>query len=586
MQHEAIHIFSYLSLTTRDGKRLRLILLDTEGIGAAASLDDQQNDKWDNQIFTLSTLVSSLLIYNSQGVPNGNDLEKLDFIANLSESVYAHAKDSVEDSSSVASFRNYSPDFIWLVRDLVLQPTDKNGQKCDIKTYLYDNVLRCEDDGGSSDIKSRRNAIRRNIREMFPTFEAYGLPMPSLDPEVIQNMSDPRYTGEINRKFTNQLHEVKHKILDIVKPKRMTGAAFLTGSTLVELIKMYVKALNENGCVPEWSTAWENAVKITGERAFIVALNEYRKCMDSVLHRLPCNTDCVLRMHNDSIKRACDLFSEETRMTTDAMTEYISRLMVACAEFDQVTRVCVGGILNEIMIKNAQESETFCDELYIELQQEHIDPILENITADTSFGSLLNAVEVVNEEYEKRAIGPCQSSVKDRYARAFNQRLKVAAKDISKMKDYDEQLKTEMEERIQKQTEMELIAQQNQELHQNIKMAEEHQKQQLSIMQEQQMRAEEEMNRLSAAQREDKERMIDMIKDMKDTHSSTVKTLVSAQEQQVKALSQQDEENRKALLAQQNHLERVMKQQQEQQKIQMEHMRHRKENTHGICVIS
>lgn len=50
------------------------MLLDSEGIDATTS---ESFD--DHQIFTLTVLLASVLIYNSQGVPTRNDVEKLEY---------------------------------------------------------------------------------------------------------------------------------------------------------------------------------------------------------------------------------------------------------------------------------------------------------------------------------------------------------------------------------------------------------------------------------------------------------------------------------------------------------------------------
>ena len=51
-----------------------MVLLDSEGIDAASSVGYD-----DNQIFTLTVLLASVLIYNSQGVPMRRDLEGLEY---------------------------------------------------------------------------------------------------------------------------------------------------------------------------------------------------------------------------------------------------------------------------------------------------------------------------------------------------------------------------------------------------------------------------------------------------------------------------------------------------------------------------
>ena len=51
-----------------------MVLLDSEGIVAA---DSEGYD--DNQISTLTVLLASMLIYNSQGVPTRHDLKGLEY---------------------------------------------------------------------------------------------------------------------------------------------------------------------------------------------------------------------------------------------------------------------------------------------------------------------------------------------------------------------------------------------------------------------------------------------------------------------------------------------------------------------------
>ena len=51
-----------------------MVLLDSEGVDAAFS-----ESRDDNQIFTLTVLLASVLIYNSSGVPTRSDLESLQY---------------------------------------------------------------------------------------------------------------------------------------------------------------------------------------------------------------------------------------------------------------------------------------------------------------------------------------------------------------------------------------------------------------------------------------------------------------------------------------------------------------------------
>ena len=57
------------------GRELTVVLLDSEGTDAVGA--EGRND---DTIFTLSVLLSSVLIYNSVGVPTRTDLEGLEYL--------------------------------------------------------------------------------------------------------------------------------------------------------------------------------------------------------------------------------------------------------------------------------------------------------------------------------------------------------------------------------------------------------------------------------------------------------------------------------------------------------------------------
>ncbi|CAH3045102.1 unnamed protein product [Porites lobata] len=106
------------------GQEFRLVLLDSEGTG---SVDGEGYD--DNQIFTLTVLLASILIYNSHDVPRRRDLEELNFIVKLCQSiqVQSQTKAAVGQSQEDSKFfyRTF-PFFIWLLRDVTQDIPEEN----------------------------------------------------------------------------------------------------------------------------------------------------------------------------------------------------------------------------------------------------------------------------------------------------------------------------------------------------------------------------------------------------------------------------------------------------------------------------
>ncbi|KAL9979080.1 hypothetical protein ACROYT_G016682 [Oculina patagonica] len=92
------------------GQHFRVILLDSEGTNASTA--GSQND---TQIFTLTVLLASVLIYNSKGVPKRNDFNDLNLIAKLSQRIRIRSKGGCDDQDL---FRNTFPFFLWLLRDV------------------------------------------------------------------------------------------------------------------------------------------------------------------------------------------------------------------------------------------------------------------------------------------------------------------------------------------------------------------------------------------------------------------------------------------------------------------------------------
>jgi hypothetical protein len=74
------------------GKRIPILLIDTEGFGA---LDTDSNH--DIRIFTLAILLSSYFIYNSIGSIDENALTNLNFVINLTKFIHLKNGDQLNN---------------------------------------------------------------------------------------------------------------------------------------------------------------------------------------------------------------------------------------------------------------------------------------------------------------------------------------------------------------------------------------------------------------------------------------------------------------------------------------------------------
>nr|KAF6382029.1 guanylate binding protein 4 [Pipistrellus kuhlii] len=108
-----------------------LVLLDTEGLGDVEK-GDSKNDSW---IFALAVLLSSMFVYNSMGTINHQALKQLHYVTELTKLIRAKSSPSSGEGGDSAEFVSFFPDFVWVVRDFVLE------LKLDGRTITEDEYL-------------------------------------------------------------------------------------------------------------------------------------------------------------------------------------------------------------------------------------------------------------------------------------------------------------------------------------------------------------------------------------------------------------------------------------------------------------
>ncbi|KAL9979059.1 hypothetical protein ACROYT_G016654 [Oculina patagonica] len=202
--------------TDDHGREFTVVLLDSEGTDAVGA--EGMND---HAIFTLSVLLSSVLIYNSVGVPTRTDLEGLDHINKISQRIQVIAGQPLDDENS----RKVFPSFVWLLRDVVLS-LPKGVEN--LKKYFLEKVFKAH--GRPSD-KSQK--VVNNILKFFPDFDAFPLSPPSSDAEVIQNLTEEGRQGEINSSLLKGVEDFKQMLHSKLSPKRSFGGqGVVTGEGL------------------------------------------------------------------------------------------------------------------------------------------------------------------------------------------------------------------------------------------------------------------------------------------------------------------------------------------------------------------
>lgn len=287
-----------------NGKRLPMLLIDTEGFGA---LDEDSNH--DIRIFTLSILLSSYFVYNSLGSIDENALQNLNFVINLSKYIHLKNEDKETDPEELA---NLFPSFLWVLRDFSLQLIDDNGENITPKEYL-ETVLE-----GSKSVQDPKNKIRKLIKAYFKDRDCFTMVRPLTNENQLQSL-ETLEPEKLRPEFLEQILQLRKKVLTRVKVKTLNGKA-LNSQMYLGLIKNLIGAIN-SGSVPNIENTWMSMCKVESYKAF----EEAEAIYESYLKENLGNVDESLeQIHKDAKDKALELFKKKA--LGEAANEYGKQL--------------------------------------------------------------------------------------------------------------------------------------------------------------------------------------------------------------------------------------------------------------------
>lgn len=124
---KGLWVWSETIETDYNGEKLRVLVIDSEGIGA---FDEDVNH--DTKIFLLAMLLCSSFIFNSMNTIDENAINSLSLIINLSNELQiknnkTNIKSDVIGECDPEEIQKYFPSFLWVVRDFSLRLNDQYG---------------------------------------------------------------------------------------------------------------------------------------------------------------------------------------------------------------------------------------------------------------------------------------------------------------------------------------------------------------------------------------------------------------------------------------------------------------------------
>ncbi|KAK7400633.1 hypothetical protein VNO78_11861 [Psophocarpus tetragonolobus] len=249
-----------LKRTALDGTEYNLLLLDSEGIDAY-----DQTGTYSTQIFSLAVLLSSMFIYNQMGGIDEAALDRLSLVTQMTKHIRVRASGGKTSASELGQF---SPIFVWLLRDFYLDLTEDN-RKITPRDYLELALRPVE--GSGRDIAAK-NEIRDSIRALFPDRECFTLVRPLNNENDLQRL-DQISLQKLRPEFRSGLDALTRFVFERTRPKQV-GATMMTGPVLIGITESYLDALN-HGAVPTISSSWQSVEEAECHRAYDSATDVY-----------------------------------------------------------------------------------------------------------------------------------------------------------------------------------------------------------------------------------------------------------------------------------------------------------------------
>lgn len=300
----------------KDGKEVAVLLMDTQG-----AFDNQSTVKDCATIFALSTMTSSMQIYNLSQNIQEDDLQQLQLFTEYGRLAM--------NESFLKPFQS----LMFLIRDWSFPYEYDYGLKGGIQ--FLDKRLQVKD----SQHRELQN-VRQHIHSCFTSISCFLLPHPGL--KVATNPAFRGQLYDVAPEFKNQLHELIPMLLDPDKlaVKEINGNK-VTCRGLLEFFKSYIK-IYQGEDLPHPKSMLEATAEANNLAAVASAKDQYYRNMEKVCGGdLPyVAPDSLLEKHNfimnealhhfDSIKKMggkefCQRYRSELELKLNKLWESFSK---------------------------------------------------------------------------------------------------------------------------------------------------------------------------------------------------------------------------------------------------------------------
>lgn len=366
-----------------DGVKSSVLYLDTEGFESIG-----KSNVYDDRIFALATILSSVLIYNLPETIREADISRLSFAVELAEEFYGRVK-----GQDVA----FEPaKLLWLIQRDFLQ-----GKS--VQEMVNEALRHVPNYDGDKNIE-QVNQIRDSLAIMGDNSTAFSLPQPHLQRTRLCDMKD----GELDPAYVQKRDQLKEVVASIIRPKIVQGKP-LNGKEFVSFMEQILEALNK-GEIPSTGSLVEVFNKGILERC----LKLYSERMGKVA--LPLSEKYLLEAHEGSRGEAMEVFDEQH------FGRYHAKKSVTTLDEE------IQKIYKNFILANEYQSSKLCEALYTRCEDKMDQLQVLRLPSMAKFNAgFLHC----NESFGKECVGPSKTNYEQRMTKMMQKSRSLFIKEYN-----------------------------------------------------------------------------------------------------------------------------------------------------------
>ncbi|KAI4329733.1 hypothetical protein MLD38_028083 [Melastoma candidum] len=355
-----------------NGVKTSVFYLDTEGFESVG-----KSNVYDDRIFALATVLSSVLIYNLPETIREADISRLSFAVELAEEFYGRVK-----GEDVA----FEPaKLLWLIQRDFLQ-----GKS--VKQMVDEALRRVPNADGDKNI-NQVNQIRESLAVMGDNSTAFSLPQPHLQRTKLCDLND----DELDPIYIKKREQLKEVVSGVTRPKIVQGK-MLNGKEFVSFLKQILEALNK-GEIPSTGSL----VEVFNKKILEQCLKKYSGMIGKISLPLPVQAlqDAHERLRQMTIKTFDDQHFGRHHAKRSAMQleEEIEK------------------VYKNVLLANEYQSSKLCEALYTKCEDKMDQLQVLRLPSMAKFNA---GFLQCNQSFEQECVGPSKPNYEQRMTKMMS----------------------------------------------------------------------------------------------------------------------------------------------------------------------